>query len=87
MTTAKSNFFGSLIKEKRFQARLSQSQLAELANYDRTYISLLERGKRQPNLISIFRITTALELDPVPILNHFRVAAEEPKFRSSKNVA
>ena len=40
--------------------RLSQERLAESADLDRTYISLLERGLRQPTLETVFRLAEAL---------------------------
>ena len=36
---------GQKIKAIRHKLNLSQEQLAEKCNFDRTYISLLERGK------------------------------------------
>ena len=40
--------------------RLSQERLAEAAGLDRTYISLLERGLRQPTLETVLRLAEAL---------------------------
>ncbi|WP_157133644.1 helix-turn-helix domain-containing protein, partial [Nodularia spumigena] len=37
-------------------------KLAELANLDRTYISLLERGKRNPSLVCITSLCKALDI-------------------------
>ncbi len=46
--------FGEILREFRTNANLSQEKLAELSSLDRTYISLLERGKRQPTLQTLF---------------------------------
>jgi transcriptional regulator with XRE-family HTH domain len=42
--------FGQVLREFRSASGLTQARLAELSNLDRTYISLLERGQRQPSL-------------------------------------
>ena len=42
----------------------SQEALALICGLDRTFISLLERGQRQPTLSSIFAIADALEITP-----------------------
>jgi len=56
--------FGLVLKQVRNENSLSQEQLASLSNLDRTYISLIERGKRNPSLETIFAIALALELMP-----------------------
>jgi transcriptional regulator with XRE-family HTH domain len=58
---------GNAIKLCRTQKNLKQSELAELANISVSYISLLERGKRDPNLSTIENIASALNV-PVGIL-------------------
>lgn len=42
--------FGHVLRDFRAAAGLTQAQLADASNLDRTYISLLERGQRQPSL-------------------------------------
>jgi transcriptional regulator with XRE-family HTH domain len=56
--------FAEVLKEVRRESGISQDQLARMANLDRTFISLLERGLRQPSLKSIFQIASALNLEP-----------------------
>jgi len=56
--------FGNILKEIRISRKLSQEKLAEYSNLDRTYISLLERGLRQPSLSTIFKISKALVISP-----------------------
>lgn len=43
--------------------RLSQEDLAERAKLDRTYVSGIERGKRNPSLRILQRIAGALGAD------------------------
>jgi transcriptional regulator with XRE-family HTH domain len=54
--------FGDVIKAVREQQGVSQEKLAELAEIDRTYVSMIERGKRQPTLEIASRIANALNM-------------------------
>jgi transcriptional regulator with XRE-family HTH domain len=56
--------FGVILKKIRHKENISQSQLALDSELDRTFISLLERGKRQPSLSSVFKISKALNVEP-----------------------
>ena len=56
--------FGKVLRQKRLDAKLSQEKLANLCNLDRTYISLMERGFRQPTLHTLFNISEVLKLSP-----------------------
>lgn len=53
--------FAEALKELREQQGISQEALAAKSDLDRTYISLLERGQRQPTLKSIAKLVKALE--------------------------
>lgn len=52
--------FGDNIRSRRAAQKLSQEQLAERADLDRTYISGVERGVRNLSLLSAVRIAGAL---------------------------
>lgn len=54
--------FGVVLKSERNQQLLSQEELAHICNLDRTYISMLERGIRQPSLKTIITLSSALNL-------------------------
>ena len=56
--------FGEKLKKARTSKGLSQEALALSLDFDRTYISLLERGKRNPSLITINKIANLLEVEP-----------------------
>jgi transcriptional regulator with XRE-family HTH domain len=56
--------FGGVLKRARTGAGLSQEKLAEGANIDRTYPSLLERGLRQPTLAMLIAVAYALQIEP-----------------------
>ena len=52
---------GDNVRAKREARDLSQEKLAELADLDRTYISGIERGARNPTILSALRIAKALK--------------------------
>jgi len=50
------------IKQLRQEQQLSQEELANICNFDRTYISLLERAKRNPSYFNLLRLSVGLDL-------------------------
>ena len=60
--------FGTVLFEKRQQQGLTQEKLAELCNFDRKYIYLLEKGKNQPSLRSLFALAAALAITPMALV-------------------
>lgn len=60
--------FGLNLKEVRLEAKLTQEELAELTNFHRTYIGLLEAGKRNPTLDTLIKLSIALKCDPAILL-------------------
>jgi transcriptional regulator with XRE-family HTH domain len=52
--------FGLVLRKLRTEKGFSQERLALEGNLDRTFISLLERGKRQPSLTTIIHISSVL---------------------------
>ena len=54
--------FGKRVRELRMKTGMSQEQLGFKANLDRTYISGIERGERNPSLININRLAKALQI-------------------------
>ena len=52
--------FGEVLKQARKQKGISQEKLALNSDLDRTFISLIERGKRQPSLIPILLLSVGL---------------------------
>lgn len=60
--------FGQVIREFRKAKHLSQEKLAELSALDRSFISLLESGKKQPSLITIFQLAKAMSILPSEII-------------------
>ncbi|CAG7658389.1 helix-turn-helix domain-containing protein [Paenibacillus allorhizosphaerae] len=56
--------FGRHLRKFREGKGLSQEELAFRSNLDRTYISLLERGKRRPTINTIFALAKSLDAAP-----------------------
>ncbi len=54
---------GVAIRNRRTAMGLSQEKLGEVAGLDRTYISGVERGVRNPTISSLGRIAAALQCD------------------------
>lgn len=61
--------FGAALKEQRLKRKMTQRQLAERSELDETYVSLLERGKRQPSLKALLALAEGLGVSPIVILN------------------
>lgn len=60
-TPISASLFGDIVRRLRKDAKLTHEQLAEKAECHPTYISLVERGKRNPSLDMVLRLSRALE--------------------------
>ncbi len=60
--------FGKELRALRNKQGLSQEALALECDLDRTFISLLERGKRQPTLETLFKLAAKLDTAPSEII-------------------
>lgn len=60
--------FGKVLREARLARGLSQEDLAAEAEIDRTYPSLLERGRRVPTITVFLRLCRALRCTPVDLV-------------------
>ena len=54
--------FGKRLREVREAAGISQEKLADLATLHRTYVSSVERGKRNISIENIERLALALDV-------------------------
>ncbi len=75
--------FGQTIRDIRNRRGVSQESLALQCGLDRTYISGIERGTRNPSLTNILKIAAALEVRPAELFAEMPDALEdqEPDFR------
>ena len=70
--------FGQVLQELRKEKGLSQEELAFRSSLDRTYISLLERGKRVPTIITLFKVATAFQIRAETIIIRMEVDYPNP---------
>jgi transcriptional regulator with XRE-family HTH domain len=51
---------GRNVKRIRQEKGLTQEQLAELSGFSQQYLSGLEQGRRNPTIVSLYELATAL---------------------------
>ena len=73
------NAFGQALRHFRKKNKLSQEKLAQESSLDRSYISLLERGLRQPSLTSILKLSKALKTSSAIIISEVENLLNENK--------
>src|SRR5262249_41692941 len=61
--------FGQALRTMRCEQGVTQEGLADGAGIDRTYPSLLERGRRHPTLTMLLRLARALAVEPAELVN------------------
>lgn len=54
--------FGKILREIRNRRAFSQEKLAEIAGLDRTFVSMIERGRRRPTLDTAKKLAEALDV-------------------------
>lgn len=60
--------FGRILREQRDARGLSQESLALSAAVDRTFVSQMERGIRQPTLTTLWKLAGALGVSPATLI-------------------
>ena len=74
--------FGSAVGEVRRRSGLSQEALAQGAGLQRTYVNEVERGRRNPTLITVARLAEALGISVAELAiaseQHLAAANTEP---------
>ena len=71
--------FGILLKDVRKSKSISQEKLAEKTGLDRTFISLIETGKRNPTLTSICKLSQGLGIKVSELLKLYEEKLAEIK--------
>lgn len=59
---------GENVRRLRHARGLTQEQLAFEAKIDLTYVGGIERGRRNPSLLVLVRIASALSVEPATLL-------------------
>jgi len=60
--------FGLILRRERNERGLSQEALALEAGMQRNYVSLIELGKNQPTVTTIFKLAGALSIKPAKLI-------------------
>jgi len=71
--------FGEVLRAIRKKRCKTQAKLAEDADLDRTYISLLETGQRSPTLDTIWALCAALNVNASEVLAKTKEEMEKEK--------
>lgn len=61
--------FGEEIRRVRDEVGISQERLALEADVDRSFLSKMERGIRQPSLTVLLKLCRALEYSPAKLVS------------------
>lgn len=59
---------GTNVRKLRTAASMTQEQFAERSGFSQQYISDLERGRRNPTVVTLFELASALGATPVQLL-------------------
>lgn len=73
--------FAARVRGLRKARGLSQGEFAEHAGMHRTYISSVERGRRNVALVNVLRLASALDIDPGVLLEGLSVPSSEAPTR------
>lgn len=76
MKKSLATIFGEVLKELRNKAGISQEDLANECELDRSFISMLERGLRMPTIETLFKLSKALKKAPFEIIKIVEVKNE-----------
>ena len=72
----------------RLAKGFTQERFAEVSGVTQQYVGGLERGKRNPTVVTLYHIATALGVTPVelvtPVEEASRESAKSPKRKSRK---
>lgn len=59
---------GRNVRRLRLASGMTQEQYAERSGFSQQYISDLERGRRNPTIVSVFELAQALGVAPLDLL-------------------
>lgn len=77
--------FGLVLRKHRLNLGYSQEELADSCSLDRTFISLLERGKRNPTITTIFTLSKNLTTEPHCLIHEVELIMKEGKIENENN--
>lgn len=56
-------------RSARLRLGITQEELAARSGFSQQYLSGLERGRRNPTVVTLFELATALETTPIALLS------------------
>lgn len=59
---------GRNVRDVRIARGMTQERFAEVSGFSQQYISDLERGRRNPTIVSLHELAQALDVTPVQLL-------------------
>jgi transcriptional regulator with XRE-family HTH domain len=59
---------GKNVRRLREKRGMTQEQFADRSGFSQQYISDLERGRRNPTVVTLFELAQALEATPVQLI-------------------
>jgi transcriptional regulator with XRE-family HTH domain len=68
---------GKAIRTRRQSLGLSQEELAAVCGFDRTYISMLERGVRNPSFLNLLKLAGGLQTSVSQLTKVYDAAASD----------
>jgi transcriptional regulator with XRE-family HTH domain len=80
--------FGAALKSARKEAGLRQAEVAEKAELDPSYVSMLENNRYSPTLTVYFRLCEVIGISPTELMKRIEAApsaaapAKRPRKRS-----
>ncbi len=63
---------GKNLTRLRDERNMTQKEIAAISGISQQYLSSLERGKRNPTVITIYQISLALNVDPMEFLRRIK---------------
>lgn len=59
---------GTNVRRFRQKRRLTQEKFAEISGFSQQYLSDLERGRRNPTVVTLYELALALGTSPVELI-------------------
>lgn len=60
--------FGKVLRKVRKESGITQEQLALAGGIDRTFVSMIERGERQPTIRVLFKLAAAMNVSAAQLI-------------------
>lgn len=86
MTSSDKVIFGRNVRRYREALRMTQENLADASELDRSYIGGVERGERNPTLTAILRLAVALEIPPAYLFESAGESISVPDSRMQREM-